>query len=372
MANPFGRTGRRRRVLNEEIISASSSHQALRTLSTDDKSSPAHRYSEAAGVENHPQVTDFVPRRYRSIIMLALVGALSTAGIVALDRFIVPIVHAYGARLAEPITLGAPGNLASWLSAVLLLLAAALCWLTYSLRRHRIDDYRGRYRIWLAAAAACLLLSVNSITSLHQLLAAAAAHHTGWTALADNAIWWLLLGGIPLAWITVRIWLDARESRLAVAALTVALLSYAAGLLVVYARLLNLDLETERVFVAAATLLGHWWLVIGLVANCRFVVLDAQGLVPVRRSSRIRQHAKSVQAGSAADQQLAGSRRAAENRARLAAPRLATPKLDESQWTDGSKPDDDAYGDDSNPRNRKLSKAERKQLRKLKARNRAA
>ena len=34
--------------------------------STDD----APRYSDAAGVENHPQVTDFVPRRYRTIVTL--------------------------------------------------------------------------------------------------------------------------------------------------------------------------------------------------------------------------------------------------------------------------------------------------------------
>ena len=32
--------------------------------------SDAPRYSDAAGVENHPQITDFVPRRYRTIALL--------------------------------------------------------------------------------------------------------------------------------------------------------------------------------------------------------------------------------------------------------------------------------------------------------------
>ena len=36
-------------------------------------------------------------------------------------------------------------------------MASATCLLTYSIRRHRIDDYRGRYRVWLGAALACLV-----------------------------------------------------------------------------------------------------------------------------------------------------------------------------------------------------------------------
>ena len=52
----------------------------------------------------------------------------------------------------------------------MLLLASATCLLIYSIRRHRIDDFRGRYRIWLAASAACLVLSANSVAGLHSVL----------------------------------------------------------------------------------------------------------------------------------------------------------------------------------------------------------
>ena len=40
----------------------------------DEPADNAPRYSDAAGVENHPQVTDFVPRRYRTIAVLVLAG----------------------------------------------------------------------------------------------------------------------------------------------------------------------------------------------------------------------------------------------------------------------------------------------------------
>ena len=41
---------------------------------TIDAASQAPRYSDAAGVENHPQITDFVPRRYRTIVLLLMAG----------------------------------------------------------------------------------------------------------------------------------------------------------------------------------------------------------------------------------------------------------------------------------------------------------
>ena len=77
-----GRNGRRRRVLNDEVLSASSSHVALRAMADGRESSQAApRYSDAAGVENHAQVTDFIPRRYRTIalVVLAVSGCASGA-----------------------------------------------------------------------------------------------------------------------------------------------------------------------------------------------------------------------------------------------------------------------------------------------------
>jgi len=388
MANPFGRNGRRRRVLSEEALSASSAHRALRAPGAEeDAAEAAPRYSEAAGVEHHPQVTNFVPRRFGTIALLAVAGGLSIAAVGALHWFVAPLARIYGAGLSAPLELGVPGNVASWLSAVLLLVAAAFALLIYSLRRHRIDDYRGRYRVWLAAALACTLLSVNSVAALHSLAAAVAAHYTGWTTLADHAIWWLAVGGVPLAWIALRSWLDARESRLAAVALAVAFASYAAAVIGTLGGWPTMNPQIQVMYTAGATLIGHWMLVIGLFSYSRFVVLDAQGLIPARRSRQPQQAKDKVQETTDMGQRPIRTRRSFDgddaldvsdvesnipNRQRTNNRRQPDDKLDRSRWTDGSEPEPDDYGDERSPRNRKLTKAERKRLRKLKARDRAA
>ncbi|MCI0491601.1 MAG: hypothetical protein L0Z07_01540, partial [Planctomycetes bacterium] len=72
-------------------MSASSSHLALRAMQDEeDATATAPRYSEAAGVEHHPQITDFIPRRYRSIALVGLTGAAMVAVLVAINTFVVP------------------------------------------------------------------------------------------------------------------------------------------------------------------------------------------------------------------------------------------------------------------------------------------
>src|SRR4051812_682669 len=150
MVNFPGRHDRRRRVLKDDLLSASAARTAHRVAPASD-AEDAPRYSDAAGVENHPQVTDFVPRRYGTIAMLMFFGAALTAASAAAHYFVLPILASQGMDTAA-FDLGARGSLASWTAAVVLFVASGFCVMTYSLRRHRIDDFRGRYRVWMAAA----------------------------------------------------------------------------------------------------------------------------------------------------------------------------------------------------------------------------
>src|SRR5882672_4650847 len=92
MVNFPGRSDRRRRVLKEEVRSASGSRATLHADMGDD----APRYSDAAGVENHPQVTDFVPRRYSTIALLGIFGVAATAVTAALHYFALPVATSHG------------------------------------------------------------------------------------------------------------------------------------------------------------------------------------------------------------------------------------------------------------------------------------
>jgi hypothetical protein len=350
----------------------------LQALSPDDRIGDAPRYSDAAGVEHHPQVTDFVPRRYRTIAVLLLVCVLMTA-LLAVLQYSRGAISARIGIGATPFELSGSGSLGAWIKAVVLLASSAVCLLVYSIRRHRIDDFRGRYRIWLAAAVACLVTSADSVAGLHQVLADVLGNVTGWTALRDGAVWWLMLAGLPITWVVARSLMDVRESRLAAALLTLAVLCYAASTVSFLKVLSTLQPPIESIVTAAAQMMGHWLVFAAALAYARFVILDAQGLIVVRPRIVQRRRRPATKARENADESqlrssVAGASSEGKSRSRQAVPHTTKLRPVSTQWVDGSQPEPDTYdeGDDAAGDDRKLSKSERKRLRKLKAQTRAA
>jgi len=375
MVNFPGRNDRRRRVLTEEVRSASSSRTAHRVDVADD----APRYSDAAGVENHPQVTDFVPRRYSTIALLGLFGAAATAVTAALHYFVLPIAASHGMESRAAFDLTARGNLTEWLAAMVLFMASGFCVLTYSIRRHRIDDYRGRYRVWLGAAL-CFVLSANSVTGLQVVLSDVLTRATGWWALRDGAAWWMALAGVPLGWIFVRVLLDIRECRIGAALLAGAAACYGVSAASFLGYGPTVDAQLQPIITAAPLLLGHWLLFTAIVANARFVVLDAQGLVAVSRPTKAKRTGSVAEPKPAARKSssvaaTSGSGSATISISRETLQPVKTP-ADSSRWVDGSRFEREHYDSDedenSSDGERKLSKADRKKLRKIKTEGRAA
>jgi hypothetical protein len=392
-----GRSGRRRRVLNEEVLSASSSHVALRAA-TDNLAVSSSRYGEAAAVENHPQITDFIPRRHRTIAVLVLGGVVFSALAVAGQQFAVQIVGQLHGAAIDPRSVSADTGLAAWLSSVLLVATSAACAIVHSIRRHRVDDVRGRYRVWRWAALACLFASANSVASFHTFAADALGHFAGWTALRDGAVWWLALAGIPSAWLILRTLADVKESRIVAALFLFAMGSYSAAFASFLGFLPAVEPAWEPLVTCAATLLGHWLLLTTVVAYARHVVLDAQGMVPTKRKEADRQpNRRSRGADESPVSKTAGGQLKVEPNRAATSPTLQIhdpgPERDKApppivpaksqasmkDWVDGRRRERDRYqsdqdddADDMNDGDRKLTKAERKQLRKLKARNRAA
>jgi hypothetical protein len=375
MVNFPGRNGRRRRVLNEEVLSASSSRASLRAATDDRASHQPLRYSEAAGVENHPQITDFVPRRYRTIALLLVAGVASTMSLAGLHYAAPSLAAAINLAGLPPFDLASTGSLARWVAAVVLLGASALCLLVYSIRRHRIDDYRGRYRIWLTASAACLALSANSVAGLHHVLAYTLSHVTGWTALRAGAVWWLAVAGLPLAWIVLRTLRDLMECRLAATLWVAAIGCYAAAATSYLGFVPAVEPQIDSMLDAVLALLGHWLLLAAVVSYARFVVLDAQGLIPVRtRSHRaLKVKGSPKQKNDSRIPSSSGDSYAQKTASQF---QRAESTVGNKAWIDGSRPEAERYDDDSDEDlsgpSRKLSKADRKRLRKLKAQNRAA
>ncbi len=375
MVNFPGRNGRRRRVLNEEILSVSSG-RAARVSSADHDTSQAPRYSDAAGVENHPQVTDFIPRKYRSIGMFVTTGVATTVVLGALDYFAPTIASVAGMPTLRPFDVSAPGSIAAWLGAVVLFLASVSCLLVYSIRRHRIDDFRGRYRIWFAAGMACLVLSANSVAGLHHVLANGLSNLTGWSALRDGGVWWVALAGLPLLWIAVRVLLDVRECRLATALMVVAGIGYTTAVANHFG--VAGEQQNASMITGVTALLGNWLAFAGVISYARFVILDAQGLIEIRQTKpkRMTQESQSAtKAGSEANS-------SEENPSVLSVVKYAQSRAkeaeeDDDRWVDGRRPERKRYRDfddevDEESSDSKMSKSDRKRQRKLKAQNRAA
>jgi hypothetical protein len=389
MANFPGRSGRRRRVLNEEVLSASASHLALRAEPVE-RATEA-RYSDDAAVENQSHVSDLIPRRHRSIALLVGAGLATTAVAGALQELVAPKLAAAGMTAGASLDLNSGSSFAAWIGSAVLLVSAATCVQIYSIRRHRIDDYRGRYRVWMWGALGCCLASLNCVVGAHAIIAEVISHFAAWSALRGGAIWWLALAGAPLVWIGVRTLLDVKECRLSAVLLVATTMAYATATMSFLGWLPGIDLALEPLLTGAAALLGHWLLLASAVSYARHVVLDSQGLIAVRASSR-----RATSSGAASKRKADAveiphiaepSRPSTQPALRIAdaGPSItrasvvpAKSQAKSSDWVDGTRREKDRYESDDDGEEeegdgtRKFSKTERKQLRKLKARNRAA
>jgi hypothetical protein len=244
----------------------------------------------------------------------------------------------------------------------------------YSIRRHKVDDIRGRYRVWLAASVACIALSLNIVTGLHTVLAASLTHFTGWTALRSGAAWWLLIAGLPIAWITLRSLIDMKECRLASALLLTAIICQSTAVASYLGFVPAVGREYEAMVTGVATFLGNWMAFAAVVSYARFVVLDAQGLITIRKKSTKTPTGEKPKRSR--DTKTTTEKATVLSVAGYTRPKLAETPATTDTWVDGSRPERDSYDDDADDDEdsgiRKLSKSDRKRMRKLKAQNRAA
>jgi hypothetical protein len=181
-------------------------------------------------------------------------------------------------------------------------------------------------------------------------------------------------------WIGVRSMVDIRESRLATSLFVTSICSYIVAGATTLGAITISDVRVGSTISGATLLMGHWLAFAAVVSYARFVVLDAQGLVaahPRIKGKRKSQKPTSQKTGDAqSTATVSPSALSAADFARRKQQLAQSAKSPASagQWVDGSRPERDLYvdGDDESDDDRKLSKSERKRLRKIKMQNRAA
>ena len=286
-ARSFGRSSRddrRRRLLTDEL--SNSDDWPLGQVELEDSPLPEKtgHYGDAEFLDRGWRLLDLVPRRW-----IALGGLLTagTAAIVGLEAAYARMVQrvAAGATPVAALQIDAKGSLACWFSSLLLLAAAVAALLVYSVRRHRTDDYRGRYRVWFWAAGCWFLMATDQAASLREGFCDLMTRLTGTPLLGDGALWWIAV--YAFLWVAVgsRLVADMRPSRLSMAALVAA--ATAQGLALAD-RLGWFFVETgprEVMFRAGSEMTGNLLLLAAMLAHARYVLLDAEGLLPHREQA---------------------------------------------------------------------------------------
>ncbi|MGH7135257.1 MAG: hypothetical protein ACREHD_05915, partial [Pirellulales bacterium] len=224
---------RRRRVLTEEVIGNSAAMAEPSTEGTvagasgmasrRRRSTPhARSYGDDVLIEQQARVTDLVPQRYGILVLLLAAGLAVVTGLEAAHWWLPELSRRTGDSRLVALDLTSDAALGNWFSSTTLGLAAAVAVIIYSVRRHRKDDYHGRYRVWLWTAALWTLMSIDEGASLHEGLSEVASHFGGQRGLGGGPIWWIAAYGLLFAGVGTRLFLEMRSCRLSSGSLVAA------------------------------------------------------------------------------------------------------------------------------------------------------
>ena len=299
--------------------------------------------------------------------------------------------HNTSAALQYLLDVRSPQGLSAAVGLASCLLAAALAAATRNVRRHRLDDHQGRYRAWGWLSLMLAIAGLTFVLPIGPVVATVMTDATGWDLQSAGRGWWTLLVAATL--LPLGIW--------AVLPLTQRL---ATGLWLFAALAAWLAAEGIGLGIAAgwqpdAWQLGdtaHWhraadtlralmpaFAAIGTLVASRSVVREARGLVQPRPArSRPAKTSETKPAPTAAPENAATVDTAEAEPHHAPAPDDdATADESHALEAEDTEPsaDDvapspaaiDNNGDDIDD-DRRLSKAERRRLRKLARKNRAA
>lgn len=260
-------------------------------------------------IDHQPRVTDLVPQRYGVLALLLMAGLAMTGGLEAAHYWLPQISRMTGGSRLIALDLASDAALANWFSSTVLAMAAVTALVIYSVRRHRKDDYHGRYRVWLWAAALWALMSVDEATSLHEGLSELAAHFSG-DVRAGGILGWVAAYSLLFAAIGTRLFLEMRSCRLSSASLVAAAGCFVAAVIAKTRLVPALSGDYALMAEEGCEMLGDVFLLFAMAAHARFTILDAQGAITP----------KAKKAKSAKQEKLAEAKKESPSQAQPAAP----------------------------------------------------
>jgi len=330
----------------------------------------SEHYGDAAFMDEQPRLSDLVPLRLRAFLVVLLAGLAVVAGLEGLYAWTPHLAPMTTDGRVAAFDLDGEGSLAVWVSSMTLAMAGLVAILVFTIRRHRTDDYPGRYRVWLWAAACWFLLSIDETSSLHEGFKEMMVVVTGTRVFGDGSIWWAAVYFFLLGAVGTRLLVDMRECWLSSAALVATALCYAVAVVTQLGWILPQSGAGGVMVEEGAEMVGNLMLLLAMGLHARHVILDAQGLLPKRKKPAA--ETSDDEAGAL----LVGDRSVTVHPPHgvprptggAVAPRRIGPAVSTVAAASPPKPIAAASGgiaeSPGSPARQKLSKAERKELRK--------
>ena len=244
---------------------------------------PKRLYGYGAERRSQPKTTDLIPKRwpaYSSVVILLL----GTIAILNAMAFYATSLKPYiGDAGVAAVSLQGSGTLASWFTTALMAAGSAVCLQVYYLRKHRCDDYRGSYRLWFWAGTLFLLGSIAGTVSVGQI-----ALHL-FIAMAGPLP---MIGVVPVLIIVACVFLAALtmlglwETRVSRGAAALIVVSWLAGTLSVLSTVPQVENALAQASMDPMT--ANAWLVfatcsfLAVLTYARHVYLTANGMLAVR------------------------------------------------------------------------------------------
>ncbi len=271
---------RRRRLLQEEVSTGARRGDGEGNAGkARGKHAEAARYSPAAELDRQPRLTDLVPARLSLMALWFFIGALVVAGLETLYYYMPAIgKHATDGRVAA-LDLDGEGSLAAYFSSLVLAAAGLAAIIVYTLRRHRLDDYRGRYRVWLWAAICWFVMSIDESGSLHEGFKELVSRLSGKRLLGDGSVWWAMSYALVLAVVGSYLLVEMRRCWSSTASLFLAGGCYGVAVATQLQFLLP-DRGARGVMLEeGCEMAGNLFLLLSMALHARYVIRDVQGLI---------------------------------------------------------------------------------------------
>lgn len=382
---------RRRRVMLDDSRLASASTEGEDSTSEDSRPKAVRKsksYPDDALASRQMRLTDLLPVRIWAIFSIVCLGFVAATGIHFAHLHRDLLNDRFGAA-ASIFDVQTQGSLGRGLSVLLIAGAMFSSFLIYSLRRHKMDDYRGHYGIWLWVAIVLTMLTGSEFTGITGLVEATLERIAPVGLLSRLPLIIHTIVALGALLFLARLGAEMQRCRSALAVL--ALLVASVGLVVALEagwRPKGLEIP-EELLALHARLASRGLLFLMLMVYGRYTRLDAQGNIKIRERKPRKKAMPVVEKVEASAEELseAAKHTPAPPKPTVAtAPEKITPKPQEKPLeksvekpvvavkpavitspkpalTLGQKPSED--NDDENGGNGRLSRAERRRMKQL-------